>query len=185
MARYTPAHLALAKIRSLTRGNTETGSPERSAVYRIELEERRERGERKGLTAQQSYGHSALDDVLPTITLYVEHPPRLVVLEDVSRSDARRAGRYMGAVGALLAVEDTDAWNERAQAFQRRFKRWGPIAGHTLVTDPATLLALEEARRAGGQEVKFDSGRAEPGPRRRQSSLTTRAALKQTRRRSR
>ena len=184
MPRFTPAHLALAKIRALTRGNTDLGSPERSAVYRIELEERRERGARKGLTAQQSYGHSAPGDVLPTVSLYADEPPRLVVLENVSRADARRAGRYMGAVGALLALRDTDAWEARAEAFARRFKRWGPIGEFTLVTDPATLLALAEAQRAGEQEIKFDSGRAEPGPRRRQS-VTTTSALKQTRRRSR
>ncbi len=68
-------------------------------------------------------------------------------LDDLSRRDISRIGRY----GRL--VQDLKEGTISPEAFEGRVSRWRPVAGQRFVSDPDTVLALEERRRADGLEA--------------------------------
>jgi hypothetical protein len=161
--------LRRARQGDLRRSNTLPGTPERSAVDRATYERRGAR--HPELTVRQALGHQASGDVAPTLSLFTGDPPgpRLIVIEGASRRDARRAGLYMHATRQLLddlRYGPQDAETIR-RTFNRRFARWRPVAGFTLLADADAVIALVDELRAGEEEVVFDSGRSRPGRRRR------------------
>jgi|GEM_PF-4767564 hypothetical protein len=153
-----PRLLEAARRGTLTR-NSAQGAEERAAVYRVAAERRL--AKHPELSARQALGHEAPGDVPPTISFYAAEPARLVTVEGASRRDARRAGVYMRASRDLV-----DGRIE-PKAFERRFRRWKPIAGRQPLADPHAVVALVEHLRAGEEEILFDSGRSRPGRRRR------------------
>ena len=145
--------LARAHRGELTRANTAQGSEERRAVYRATYLRRRDA--RFGLTARQALGHAAPADVLPSISVMVDNPPRYLILEGLSRRDTRRAGRYEGLVAQLRQGRLTSA------TFRRRIASWKPIAGYTFLSDPDAVLAILDQLRAEDRETfHYESGRA-------------------------
>lgn len=127
------------------------------------------------LPAREALGHYAPPERSRVATIFAQTPEgaRLVTVEHVSADDLRRAGRYMRAcqglargtyrttTGVHLSGADAD------RHFRRRFSRWRPIAGMSVVSDPTTVKALVLVNRETGVEVVFDSGRSRPGRRRR------------------
>lgn len=144
--------LARARRGALTRGNTRPGTPERQAVDRITY--LRRRAARPHLTARQALAHPAPGDVLPSISLYLDEPPRYTIIEGLSRRDTRRAARH-GALIGLLAERTM-----RPAEFRRRVSSWRPVAGYRFLADPDAVLALIEQLRAEDREVfYYDPGR--------------------------
>jgi hypothetical protein len=139
----------------------------RSRDYGAEYRSRKRR--HPDLTARGATGHGMAGDYPPTAAIYTGGPARYVELQGVSRRDLRRAGVYMHATrrlrNDLRARPDEGAAIRRA--FRSRFRRWRPIAGHPLLSDPDSVLALQDQMHAADVEIAFDSGRARPGRRRR------------------
>jgi hypothetical protein len=103
---------------------------------------------------RQRLGHQGPRDVLPHVGVFFGDPPRWAELE-LSRRDARRAGRYMALVGQLAEGKISP------RAFERRVSGWRPIAGRRFLANPDAVLALLDERRAGEEEVfYYESGRA-------------------------
>ncbi len=163
-----PALLARARRGELTRSNTASGSPERSAVDRVVYERRR--AHHPELTVRQALGHAAPGDVRPAVTFFAQLGAGPALLEDVavSRRDARRVGRYLSLVGLLTEGRLAPA------AFERRVKRWRPVTildpaglrGQVrFLSDPAAVLALAEIERGEERESWIDSGRRRPAAR--------------------
>ena len=148
-----PRLLSRVRQGELTRGNTTAGSPERHAVDRVAYLRRRAR--HPELTARQALAHPAPSDVLPSISLMVDYPPRLVVIEGLTRRDVRRAARYDSLVRQL------DRGRIAGATFRRRIAEWRPIAGFVFLADPDAVLALLDELRAHDVELFiYDSGRA-------------------------
>lgn len=155
-----PAHrelppALLQKVRSgrLTRSNTSPGTPERQAVDRVAYLRRRTR--HPHLTARQATGHYGHPERPPRISLMVGEPPRFLILEGLSRSQLRRAGRYGDLVSKL------ERGRIDAATFRRRVRSWRPLEGFRFLSDPDAVLALLESRRAHDREVfVYDSGRS-------------------------
>lgn len=175
MAAHRPVDLGLlARVRSaeLTRA-TARSAEERRAVYRAEYLARRVAAPE--VSARQALGHYAPLERPRVATFFAQTPEgaRLVTVEEVSAADLRRAGRYMRACqglargtyrtpgGSHLTGADAD------RHFRRRFARWQPIAGLSVVSDPTAVKALVVTSRETGTDVVFDSGRSRPGRRRR------------------
>jgi len=156
-----------ARAGILTDANTKPGTRGRQAVDRVSFQKRK--ASRPNLPAREALGHQVAGTRPRIASFYADNPPRFVIVEGISARDIQRAGRYMGSIGALLdarARGGTD-WAEVARAFERRFRRWAPIAGLNLLADPNAVVALAESQRAEEQEIIFDSGRSRPGRRRR------------------
>ena len=68
-------------------------------------------------------------------------------LAGLTRRDRSRVARY-NALASNLAQG-----NVSPAAFRRRVSRWAPVAGYSFLSDPDTLLALWEQRRAADQET--------------------------------
>jgi hypothetical protein len=121
------------------------------------------------LPARGATGHALAGDYPPTASIYADDPPRFIELEGVSRRDLRRAGIYTQATRQLRTDlrSRPDAAIAIKRAFQRRFRYWRRLAGYRVLSDPDSVLAVQDAMRAGDVEVLFDSGRARPGRRRR------------------
>jgi hypothetical protein len=75
------------------------------------------------------------------MTVLVAGPPRAVVL-DLGRAEARRAAGY------AALVRDLCMGRLDPLAFAQRVRGWAPLAGHRLVSDPDTVLALVDRMRA-------------------------------------
>jgi hypothetical protein len=145
--------LARARRGELTAANTAKGTHERQAVDRIRYLKRR--AAHRELTARQSLGHPRSGDVLPTISLMVDDPPRFVIVEGLNRRDTRRAGRYDRLVRELDSGRITKA------AFERQVAGWQEIAGFRFLSSADAVLTLVEERRTGDVEVfVYSSGRA-------------------------
>jgi hypothetical protein len=143
---------AAAEIGLLTRHNTRPGTTGRQAVDRVTY--RRRKQKHPNLTARQALGHAKATDRLPRISLLIDGPPRQIVLEGLSRADISRAAKYDNAVSQLANGRLAPA------AFERRFRRWRPIAGYRLLSDPEAVLALLDQLRAEDREpFILDSGR--------------------------
>lgn len=148
-----PGLLARARQGELTRKTASTAE-ERSAVYRVEHEAQETR-RRRGETRREALGHPRGQSTLPSISAFVDQPPRYVVLENVSRRDAARLGRYDNLVRQLQEGKIT------GPAFRRRVRRWRPVAGQKLLADPGEVVALVELLRVEDREVfYYESGRA-------------------------
>ncbi len=148
-----PRLLARVRRGELTRSNTRRGTPERRAVDRSTY--LRRKAAHPGLTARQALGHAAPADVLPSISVMLDHSPRFVVFEGLSRRDTRRAARYGALVGQLSERQLSPA------AFRRRVSSWRPISGYRFLADPDAVLAILEQRRAEDRELfYYTSGRA-------------------------
>ncbi|MGH9291598.1 MAG: hypothetical protein ACRD0B_00425 [Acidimicrobiales bacterium] len=164
---YDPELLRRARAGLLTRSRAQTAE-ELSVVRHVQYEERLHRY--VGGTARERAGHLVL--VEPRIASFFtrEGGPHLVVVPGVSANDLRRAGAYMAAVGKLLADLKAAAPGDEArikQTFERRFRRWRPIAGlHVLAAADAVAAVAVEVQ-VGGPEIVFDSGRTRSGRRRR------------------
>ena len=103
----------------------------------------------------QATGHYAHPERPPRISLMVGEPPRFLILEGLSRSQLRRAGRYGDLVSKL------EVGRIGAATFRRRVRAWRPLEGYTFLSDPDAVLALLESRRAHDREVfVYDSGRS-------------------------
>lgn len=143
---------AAAEVGVLTRHNTRPGTTGRQAVDRVTY--RRRKQKRPDLTARQALGHPKTSDRPPVISIFVDSPPRQVLLEGLSRADLSRAAKYDNAVSQLANGRLPPA------AFKRRFSTWRPIAGFTLLSDPEAVLALlEQLRAEDRQPFILDSGR--------------------------
>ena len=151
----------------LTRGNTEKGTPERRAVNRVSYLNRK--SSRPGLSAHEALGHNVGAARAKVASFYAADPARFVILEGVTGGEMRRAGLYMIEVRKLVEFKRRGGleWNQAAAAFERRFSRWKPIRGRTLLSNPEAAVALAEELRAADTAVVFDSGRSRPGRRRR------------------
>jgi len=148
-----PDLLGRARRGELSRSSTRPGTAERRAVDRVKYVRRR--AAHPEITARQALGHPKTGDVLPTISLMVDDPPRFIVIEALNRRDLRRAGRYDNLVNQLNEGRITSA------SFERRVGTWRPIAGYTFLADPDAVLAILEERRAADLEVfHYESGRA-------------------------
>lgn len=142
------------------------------AEYLRRQELARERAREAGLpepTARQAVGHQPFGE--PGVrelerqrawgaSWYIRGPEGggLVVNRDVTRTDARRAGRYMALAQKLAKGRVTPG------EFRRQVQRMPKIDGTRPLSDPAIVLALvaEEraARRRGRGQVRFESGKA-------------------------
>lgn len=108
-----------------------------------------------GLTARQALGHPKPADRSPQISLFVDDPPRWIVVEGLSRGDLRRAGRYHALVSNLAQGR------LRPGDFERRIRAWRPIAGFRFLSDPDAVLTLSDAVRATETEIfYYESGRS-------------------------
>jgi hypothetical protein len=137
-----PRHLLRRARRGLlTRKNTAKGSPERTAVYRVERLRRQEHGQRRGLTQSQIRGHArATKGEVPASQLGAEflHVPTTRGIADVAARNAReasRTGRYLRDVGEL-AENTLDG-----PTFRRRWRGKG-AGGYTFEHDPDRVLAM-------------------------------------------
>jgi len=89
------------------------------------------------------------------MSLMVDSPPRYLILEDLSRRELSRAGRYGDLVAKLDRGRITPA------VFRRRVRSWRPIAGYSFLSNSDAVLALIEQRRANDREIfYYDSGRS-------------------------
>jgi len=146
--------LDAAEAGLLTRGNTKKGTRGRQAVDRVVF--LRRRAAAPDLSAREAVGHK-VPGSRPTIATFIESTPdgpRQVTIEGVNRADLRRAGKYEAAVRQLLDGEISP------EQFERRFRRWRPIAGHQLESRPREALAAADAAASEGHGILFDSGRA-------------------------
>ena len=110
--------------------------------------------ERGAHLSAEERGHAGPPERLRAATFFAADPPRLVRVQGLSRTDMARAGRYMELVGLLVRGRPSDG------DFARKVGRWRPLAGFTLLADPAAVRALAEEVRASDEEIIFDSGRA-------------------------
>ena len=133
----------------LTKDNTKSGTRGRQAVDRVTF--LRRKAARPHLSARESLGHRVTGTRPRVASFYADNPPRFVIVEGISARDIQRAGSYMGSVGALLNARASGGsdWEQVSRAFERRFRRWASIAGLNLLADPAAVVALAEAQRAG------------------------------------
>jgi hypothetical protein len=130
------------------------GSFERQVYDRYNFV-KRSRTRSEGETVRARLGHAPKGFVGRTASVFLEGPPRFVVLENLSRGDLRRAARYDALVSNLVQGDIIPA------AFRRRVKSWSPIAGERFLSDPEAVLALVAARHADGEELFVcSSGRA-------------------------
>jgi hypothetical protein len=143
--RYDDRLLARARRGELKRRTTSPGTPERRAVNRIEYLRRRALHSER--PAREATGHFRVAPQPLQMSLLVGDPPRFILVEDLSRRDCSRAGRYADLVGKL------DAGRITAAEFRRRVSRWRPIAGERFLADPEAVLAILEQRRARDVEV--------------------------------
>jgi hypothetical protein len=85
----------------------------------------------------------------------VDHPPRFLIFEGLSRRDTRRAARYGALVGQLSEGQLAPV------VFRRRISSWRLISGYRFLADPDAVLAILEQRRAEDRELfYYTSGRA-------------------------
>jgi hypothetical protein len=156
-----------ARRDELKRANTEKGTPERQAVNRVGY--LRRRSSRPGLSAREALGHDVAASRPKLASFYASDPVQFVKFEGVTGGEMYRAGVYMSEVRKLTEFKGRGGieWNQAAAAFERRFSRWKPIRGRTLLSEPEAVVALAEDLRATDTEVVFDSGRSRPGRRRR------------------
>ena len=137
--------IAAAQRGLLTRSNTKAGTKGRqaadAAMYRARAADRAE-----GETARQRLGVVPTERSMPAL---FDDPPRWVDLDNLSRAEARRLGRYWHLVKELSAGRLSPL------TFQRRVSSWQPLRGERLLADPTAVFALLEARRAGDQELFF------------------------------
>jgi len=146
--------LNAANARLLTRWNTRKGSAGRKAVDRATYLGRQAAAPE--LSAREAAGHK-VPGSRPTIATFIESTPdgpRQITVEGLNRADLRRAGTYEEAVRKLLDGEISP------EQFERRFRRWRPIAGHQLESRPREAVAAADAAASEGAEILFDSGRA-------------------------
>jgi hypothetical protein len=152
---------------TLTKDNTKRGTRGRQAVDRVTFLKRK--AAHPDLSTREALGHRVAGSRPRVASFYADNPPRFVIVEGISMRDIQRAGRYMGSVGALVDAHRRGGseWSQVASAFERRFRRWAPIAGLNLLANPDAVVVLAERQRAEEQEIIFDSGRSRPGRRRR------------------
>jgi hypothetical protein len=141
-----PDNLITAAQRGLlTRSNTKPGTRGRQAAdavtYRARVADRA-----PGETARQRLGVVPTERSMPAL---FDDPPRWVDLDNLSRAEARRLGRYWHLVKELSAGRLSPL------TFQRRVSSWQPLRGERLLADPTAVFALLEVRRAGDQELFF------------------------------
>ena len=155
-----------ARRGELTEANTLRKTPERRAVNHVKYERRL--SAHPNLSAREASGHTVAGS-RPKVASFYTDPPGFVTLEGVTGSEMRRAGIYMASVRDLVenSRRGGPEWQAVATAFERRFRRWAPIAGYKLLADADAVVAVAEQERAADTEVTFDSGRSRPGRRRR------------------
>ena len=147
VARRQPPDALIAQARRgvLTRSNTRPGTRGRqaadAAMYRARAADRAE-----GETARQRLGVVKSTRSMPAL---FGDPPRWVDLDNLSRAEARRVGRYNAMVRQLAEGKLSPA------AFRRRVSSWRPFRGEHFLSDPGAALALLEVRRAGDEELFY------------------------------
>lgn len=144
-----PAHkplsqdlLAAARRGDLKRSNTAPGTPERRAVDRITYIRRIEK--HPGGTAREALGHHKFGKTGGRISSLLDGAPEYVVLENATRSELRRAGRYERLVRELLDARITK------KEFIRKIKSWKPIRGRRFLADPKEIYRILDKRREDG-----------------------------------
>ncbi|MBF6556972.1 MAG: hypothetical protein IVW52_12540 [Acidimicrobiales bacterium] len=153
-----PDHLISAAAAGiLTRANTEPGTRGRQAVDRLTYQRRTSPIKRKypDQKARELVGHEqASVREHRSISVLFDRPAPYGVLEQPTRGEAWRAGRYLNLTRLLAQGKITP------QAFRHRVAGWAPIRGENFLADPDRVLAVLEARRATGLEVfEYQSGR--------------------------
>jgi len=114
-----------------------------------EIYERR-RAKRPQLTVRQAVGHRPREASAPSIVALVDHPDggvgyrRFAGLRPMER---RRVGRHDALVGQLIAGRIS------AAAFRRRVRRWAPVGGFKLASDPGAVISAVTERRAAGEPL--------------------------------
>jgi len=110
-------------------------------VYR----QRVARGETLGVSRSAAVGHATPGE--PSLsaatgrgfgeaTFFDAESGTVLVLDDATASDMRRAGRYMNLTRQLREGAISEA------EFRRRVSRWAPIRGRQFLADPQRALAL-------------------------------------------
>lgn len=137
--------IAAAQRGLLTRSNTKPGTRGRQAAdavtYRARVADRA-----PGETARRRLGVVPTERSMPAM---FDSPPRWVDLDNLSRAEARRLGRYWHLVKELSAGRLSPL------TFQRRVSSWRPLRGERLLADPTAAFALLEVRRAGDEELFY------------------------------
>ncbi|MGO8679162.1 MAG: hypothetical protein ACLQVX_25250 [Limisphaerales bacterium] len=110
-------------------------------MYRARAADRAE-----GETARQRLGVVKSTRSMPAL---FGDPPRWVDLDNLSRAEARRVGRYNAMVRQLAEGKLSPA------AFRRRVSSWRPFRGEHFLSSPGAARALLEVRRAGDEELFY------------------------------
>lgn len=110
-------------------------------MYRARAADRAE-----GETARERLGVVKSTRSMPAL---LDSPPRWVDLDNLSRAEARRLGRYWSLVGELSAGRLSP------RTFQHRVFSWRPFRDEHFLSDPDVVLALLEVRRTGDEELFY------------------------------
>lgn len=139
--------LRRAQAGELRRGNTIPGTAARRAVDRAEYLRRRAAAPDR--SAREALGHRPPEATVPTITALVDLPGGIgyVQLEGLRRLERQRIGRHDSLIRQLDRGQISPA------AFRRRVRRWAPVGGYQLASDPAAILAAVDARRQAGEPL--------------------------------
>jgi hypothetical protein len=149
------AQLPRGRPGRLSRGNTRPGTRERQAVDRAAyLRRRGDLGE--GETVRSRLGHGPADRAMPAL---FGTPPRWVDLDNLSRAESRRLGRYWSLVSITFEVGDRRLSRaeaaERERRFERRVSSWRPLRGGRLLADPRAVAVLLAERSASDVPTVF------------------------------
>jgi len=142
-----PELLRRAQSGDITRATASTEA-ELSAIYRTEYLARR--ASRPDLSARQALGHRAPEPSPPSITALVDLPGGGVGYRDfdgLRPMERGRIGRHEGLIGQLIAGRIS------AAAFRRRVRRWAPVGGFKLASDPGAVISAVTERRAAGEPL--------------------------------
>ena len=131
------------------------GLPRGRRDYRAEYLRRAAR-RAEGETVRARLGHErAPVRAGRSASVMLDGPPRWELWSNLTRGEMRRATRYDALASNLIQGKVSPA------AFRRRIGSWRPIRGERFLADPAAVLAILDARRAGDEETfRCSSGRA-------------------------
>ena len=106
---YTPDQLLAAQAGTLNRGNTNLGTPERSAVYHSELVARQDRGAAEGLTKAAALGHAPVGTATATDMREVRRAPERASVEQLQRVAVAHARSIFAGPGSRFDAKRTAA----------------------------------------------------------------------------
>lgn len=141
-----PEHLlAAARRGELKRSNTAPGTPERQAADRIMYLRRLQKHPEE--SARKALGHRKPSGKISTL---LDGPPEYILLENATRMEMRRAGRYDYWLRQMLNGEMGPNKEAGEKAFERKIKSWKPIRGRRFLADPREIFKIIDERIAAG-----------------------------------